>query len=123
MATAASNGAGSRLDLLKWAVVGSLVAAGVWGNHHYASEPLLYRALALLVLALLALAVAATTAKGAEFLELAKGARLEARRIVWPTRQECNQTTLVVVGFILLTALILWGLDSLFGWLISLVIG
>jgi preprotein translocase subunit SecE len=42
---------------------------------------------------------------------------------VWPTRQETVQTTMIVVAFVLLVALILWGLDSFLGWLASLVIG
>jgi len=33
------------------------------------------------------------------------------------------QTTLIVVAFVILVALLLWGLDSFFGWLVSLAIG
>ena len=33
------------------------------------------------------------------------------------------QTTMIVVVFVLITALILWGIDSLIGWIVSLVIG
>jgi preprotein translocase subunit SecE len=52
-----------------------------------------------------------------------KEAQVEVRRVVWPTRQEVNQTTLVVVAVVLVMAVILWGLDSLLGWLASLIIG
>jgi preprotein translocase subunit SecE len=55
--------------------------------------------------------------------ELLKGANMERRRVVWPGRQERNQTTLVVLGFILVMAVLLWMLDSLFGWLVSLIMG
>ena len=48
-----------------------------------------------------------------------KGSRTEIRKVVWPTRQETVQTTMVVVGFVLLVALLLWGLDSFLGWLVS----
>ena len=67
--------------------------------------------------------LALNTGKGAAVFSLLKGAQVEARRVVWPTRQERNQTTLVVLAFILVMALILWGLDSLFGWLTSMIIG
>jgi preprotein translocase subunit SecE len=43
--------------------------------------------------------------------------------VVWPTRQETVQTTLIVVAFVLLVALFLWGLDSFLGWLASMAIG
>ena len=49
-----SEAAASRLDSLKWAVVLVLVAGGIFGNSYYGDQPILYRVLALLVLALLA---------------------------------------------------------------------
>ena len=63
------------------------------------------------------------TALGAAFWALVKGSRNEIRKVVWPTRQETVQTTMIVVAFVLLVALILWGLDSFLGWLVSLAIG
>ncbi len=113
----------SRFDTLKWLVVLVLVAAGVYGNSYFAAESLLYRVLALLALAVVAGFIALQTAQGAAFWELTKGSRTEIRKVVWPTRQEATQTTLIVVAFVILVALILWGLDSLLGWLVSLVIG
>lgn len=111
------------LDGLKWVVVVLLVAAGVGGNFYYAEYSLLYRVLGLLVLAVMAAVVAVQTAQGAAFWKLAKEARTEIRKVVWPTRQETTQTTLIVVAFVIVMALILWGLDTLLGWLVSLVIG
>lgn len=111
------------LDNLKWLVVVLLVAAGVGGNFYFGNESLLYRVLALVALAVVAGLIALQTARGAAFWKLAKEARMEIRKVVWPTRQETTQTTLVVVAFVLLMALILWGLDSLLGWLVSRIIG
>jgi preprotein translocase subunit SecE len=51
------------------------------------------------------------------------GARIEWRKVVWPTKQERNQTTLIVLAVILLMALILWGIDSLLSWIASLIMG
>jgi preprotein translocase subunit SecE len=113
----------SRLDSLKWLLVALLVAGGIFGNFYFGAQPILYRAVALVVIAAIAGYMALNTTKGAVFLSLLKGAKVEARRVVWPTKQECNQTSLVVVAFILIMALILWLLDSLLGWLTSLVIG
>ena len=112
-----------RFDLLKWLVVAALVAVGVVGNHILSAEPLLYRVVALLVLAGLAVWVATRTVRGGAFLVLAKEARAEIRKVVWPTRQETTQTTLIVVAVVLVMALLLWGLDSLLGWLVSMIVG
>ena len=112
-----------RLDSLKWLVVAVLVAGAVYGNYYFSTESLLYRVLALLAVALVAAFVAVQTRKGEAFVTLLRGAYTETRRVVWPTRQERNQTTLMVVAVVLVMSLILWGLDSLFGWLASMVIG
>ena len=114
---------GGRFDSLKWLLVALLVAAGVVGNIYFASQSLLYRVIALLVVAGIAAFIASQTARGAEFWKLAKEARIEIRKVVWPTREEATQTTLIVFAFVLLTALILWGLDSLIGWLASRLLG
>ncbi|WPC04643.1 preprotein translocase subunit SecE [Pseudomonas benzenivorans] len=113
----------SRFDLLKWLVVVALVVVGVVGNQYFSAEPILYRVLVLLALAGVAGAVALQTAKGQAFTGLAKEARVEIRKVVWPTRQETTQTTLIVVAVVLVMALLLWGLDSLLGWLVSLIVG
>lgn len=113
----------SRFDVIKWVIVAIIVAAGVYGNHYFAAEPVLYRAVALVVLGLVAGFVALQTAKGKAFWTLTKEARIEIRKVVWPTRQETTQTTLIVVAVVLVMALILWGLDTLLGWIISQFIG
>jgi preprotein translocase subunit SecE len=118
-----SEAEGGRLDSVKWLLVVLLVAAGVVGNVYFGGQSLLYRVIALLVLAALAAFVALQTAQGAAFWQLAKEARIEIRKVVWPTRQEAMQTTLMVFAFVLLTALILWGLDSLIGWSASRILG
>ncbi len=118
-----SEASGSRFDSVKWLLVIVLVAVGVYGNSYFGAESLLYRVLALLALAVVAGFIALQTAQGAAFWDLTKGSRTEIRKVVWPTRQEAVQTTLIVVAFVVVVALILWGLDSLLGWLVSLVIG
>jgi preprotein translocase subunit SecE len=114
---------GNRLDALKWLAVVVLIGAGVGGNIYFANQSLLYRVLVLMALAALAVFIFLQTAKGAEFWKLAKEAKVEIRKVVWPTRQETTQTTLIVVGFVLLMALILWGLDTFVGWAASRILG
>ncbi|KXU36108.1 preprotein translocase subunit SecE [Ventosimonas gracilis] len=120
---AKAEGKKSSLDTLKWLAVLALVVLGVVGNQYFAAESILYRVMGLLALAAVAILVALQTVKGRQFFELLKAARGEIRKVVWPTRQETTQTTLIVVAVVLVVALLLWGLDSLLGWLISFVIG
>jgi|SRR5699024_7867933 preprotein translocase subunit SecE len=113
----------SRLDSVKWIIVIALVVIGVVGNQYFAAESILYRALGLVALAAVAFFVAAQTAKGRALLLLAKESRAEIRKVVWPNRQETTQTTLIVVVVVLIMALLLWGLDTFLGWLISMIVG
>jgi len=111
------------LDHLKWAVVAALVAGGVVGNWYFQEQSLLARVLALLALAVVAGFAALQTERGQALWNLAREARREIRRVVWPTRQVTTQTTFIVVALVLVFALILWGLDSLLSWGVSSVIG
>jgi preprotein translocase subunit SecE len=72
-----------------------------------------------LVIALLFLWVSAT---GREFLNFAKESVRETKKVVWPTRKEATQITLVVFGFVLVMALFLWGTDKLLEFLLYDVI-
>ena len=113
----------NRFDVIKWVVVALIASVGVFGDSYFSAEPVLYRAIALVVLGLVAGFVALQTSKGKAFWSLLKEARIEIRKVVWPTRQETAQTTMIVVAVVLVMALILWGLDSLLGWIVSQFIG
>lgn len=122
-AKAESGSTSGRLDSLKWLVVVALAAVAVVGNQYFSAESILYRVVGVLVVAAIALFVAAQTEKGRAMIVLGREARAEIRKVVWPNRQETIQTTLIVVAVVLVMGLILWGLDSLFGWAISIIVG
>lgn len=112
-----------RLDFAKWAVVAVLVVLGIYGNSHFSAQPLFYRALGLIALTLVALFVVYNTEKGAGIWSLIQGSVVELRKVVWPTRQETNQTTLIVVAVTIVMSLILWALDTTLGFVASKIIG
>lgn len=111
----------STLDALKWLVVVVLIAAGVVANFYYAGQPIALRLAGWLVLACITLFIAGQTARGQSFWNFAKESRVELRKVVWPTRQETIQTTFVVILMVVVTALFLWGVDSVLLWLVSLL--
>lgn len=112
-----------RFDAIKWLLVLAIVAAGVVANSQFADVALLYRVLGMVAAGLAAVFIAVNTAKGAAFWGLMKEAQVEVRKVVWPTREETNQTTLIVLAVVLVMALILWLIDTVLGWLASLIIG
>jgi preprotein translocase subunit SecE len=111
------------LDWVRWGIVAAIVAAGVYGNSYFAAESLLLRTIGLLVLAGVAGWVAVQTTRGKAFLNLCLEARVEIRKVVWPTRQETTQTTIVVLIVVFVVALILWLLDWGLNGIVSVIIG
>ena len=110
-------------DRLRWLSAVGLVVAGIGGNWYFQSESLLLRVAALLAIMGLSVLIIWNSRKGQEIVSLLRESRSEVRRVVWPTNQETNQTTLIVLVIVLIFSLILWGLDSLLGWIISSIIG
>lgn len=113
----------SRHDGLKWAVVVTLLVFAVVGNTYFAEQAIIYRVLGVVVLSVAAAVVALTTTKGRELTELARSAKKEIQRVVWPTRPETVQTTAIVLVAVLVVGLMLWLIDTLLGWAMSGVIG
>ena len=111
------------LDRAKWFVVFALVGGGIVGNWYFGDVSILIRSLTLVAMAVVAALVLFQTERGHQLWITFRDARTEISKVVWPTRQETLQTTLIVIVLILIFALILWGLDSLLSWIVSSVIG
>jgi len=112
-----------QLDSLKWLLALAMVGGGIYANSYYAVVEPLFRAIAGVLVAAFTVGVILQTEKGAAAWDLAKEARVEVRKVVWPTPQETTQTTLIVVGVVILLALILWALDSSLSFGVRGVIG
>jgi len=101
------------LDTVKLGAAAVLLVAGIFGFYHFAAYMTLLRVIGLLVVAGVAAAVALQTAQGRRLWQFAGDARTEVRKVVWPTRQETMQTTLVVIVMVLILGIILWLFDMM----------
>lgn len=110
-------------DGLKWLVVVALLALTVVGNIHYQAEysPAI-RAAVIIVVAIVMLLITVSTRKGGAVWGFLKAARMEMRKVVWPSRQETTQTTLIVIVLVAVMSLLLWGVDSLFAYIVTLIV-
>ncbi|WP_026376734.1 preprotein translocase subunit SecE [Aestuariibacter salexigens] len=111
------------LDMLKWLIVIALLGGVVVANNMYEEMSVLYRALGAVVAIVIAGFIASTTEKGAAFLSFSKDARIEVRKVIWPTRQEATQTTLIVLAATVVVALLLWGLDGIIVRVVGFITG
>jgi len=122
MNTRADAGAAS-MDTVKLAAAAVVLVAGIYGFYHFAAYSALLRVVGLLVTAGIAAAIALQTAQGRRLWEFAGDARTEVRKVVWPTRQETIQTTLVVIVMVLILGIILWLFDMMLMGILRLLTG
>lgn len=51
-----------------------------------------------------------------------KEVKSEMKKVVWPTFAKVRQNTLIVLIYVLLIGVVIWGLDAVFTWVMSLII-
>lgn len=51
-----------------------------------------------------------------------KEVKSEMKKVVWPTFARIKQNTIIVIVYVLLVGLVIWGLDALFTWIMSMII-
>lgn len=96
----------------------ALLVGGLWAFYALIGQfNVLVRTLFLLGGMVVGLFLAYQTNAGRVVASYVTGAfRIEARKVVWPSRQESIQATLMIAVVVLITALLLWGLDSALLW-------
>jgi preprotein translocase subunit SecE len=113
----------SGIDTLKLIIAVLVLASGIVGFYYYGDKALVYRVIGVLLSTLAAIGLILSTTIGKEFMGFLKEARVEVRKVIWPTRQETMQSTLVVVALVFIVGLILWTLDAGLFWGVSLLTG
>ena len=113
----------NRADTLKLAAAGALILIALAAFYLFANHSLLVRVIGVLIAAGAAVVIALKTEPGTETLEFLQGSRSELRKVVWPTRAETTQTTLIVIAMVVVMGVLLWLLDVLLFWLVRLITG
>ena len=113
----------SKLDILKFIAAIALLIAGVLQFYYFKEESQLYRVLGVLAFVALALGVVYTTRMGHGLWLFARDARTEVRKVIWPTRQETMQTTLMVIVLVILEGVRLWLIVMVLRWAVLALTG
>ncbi|MCQ8106291.1 preprotein translocase subunit SecE [Methylomonas sp. SURF-2] len=108
-------------DIVKLVLCPIFVVLGVVAFYHFSDLLLLYRVLGLVIIVSAAIAICFTTARGRAIWLFMHEAKLEVKRVVWPTRDETVRTTLLVFTMVFIVGLILWLLDMFLFWAIQLL--
>jgi len=113
----------ARLDTAKLVLALLLVLSAIAAFYVYADQSLLLRVGGILAAVGAGVVIALQTGKGRQIWEFLQDAQIEVHKVVWPTRQETVQTTLIVILMVISIAVILWLLDLFLGWSVSSVMG
>ena len=110
-------------NIALWGLVFILLAATVVGNSVFAEKSLLIRVVALVIAFAAAAVTALQTLQGKALLTFSRESIKEVRKVVWPTRQETIQTTLIIFAFTVVMGLFLFLIDGALIWLVELITG
>ena len=110
-------------DTAKLIVSVLLLIAGIGQFYYFADELMVYRVLGLLALVAVALGVTVTTQLGQTTWAFMRESKAEVRKVVWPTRQETVQTTLLVIAMVVLVGIMLWLMDMFLRWAVMILTG
>ncbi len=105
-------------DKLKLLASGLAVVAAVALFYILGDSSALIRALVVVVGVIAAAGIALTSDPGRSVWQFALATRTEVRKVVWPTRRETAQSTMVVILMVLVVGIYLWLLDALSFWAI-----
>ncbi len=101
------------LDILKLLISAVVLVGGLYSYYYYIEVSLPLRVLMVLGGLAAGIGIALTSTQGLRLRAFVQGARVEIRKVVWPTKQETTQTAIAVFIFTLIMALFFWALDSL----------
>ena len=100
-----------------------LFGAGVLGFYMLSEQPTVLRVLSVLVGIGAFFVVFRTTAQGQRAIVFLGEAITEAKKVVWPTRRETIQMTLIVFVLVVIMAIFLAFIDIGFSYIINLLLG
>jgi preprotein translocase subunit SecE len=106
----------SAADIAKLALALIVLAAGVFAYYWYNDFATWQRLLILLGSFVVAGAIGYFTRAGQSLREFLVESNFELRKVVWPTRQETIQTTLVIFVVVIVLSLILGLIDLTLKW-------
>ncbi len=111
------------VDTAKLVLAVGIIAASIFAYYYFGEASQLLRALGVLVALGAAAFVALQSLQGQEFWKFLQAARVELRKVVWPTREETIQTTIAVFIFAIIMGLFFFLLDLFLQFVTTKIIG
>lgn len=100
-------------DSVIWSIIAILLLAGVVGHYYFSHVAIAYRLIGWIVIIAASIGLASLSKSGKKIFSLLKDAINEMYKVVWPTRAETYQSTLIVIAIVAIITLLIWGIDSI----------
>ncbi|MGM0594044.1 MAG: preprotein translocase subunit SecE [Pseudomonadota bacterium] len=98
-------------DKIKLLVAALVLGAAFVAFYAFSDVATVFRVLGLLIAVIVAGFIASKSEVGKTTVGYTRGAVVEIRKVVWPTRKETVQTTILVMAMVVLVGIILWVFD------------
>ena len=109
-------------DKIKLTFAIAFIAASVVSYHYFSDQAAYLRLLMVLAGLGISAAIAWQTGPGQRFFVFAKEAKDETKKVVWPTRKELINYTIVVFLVTIFIALLIYVFDAIFAQLINMLL-
>lgn len=118
-----NKSAGNSFESVKNITALLLLIVSIVGYYKFADAHAVIRVLGMLAGVALAAFVFYQSEKGQSWFKYVSSAKKEVRQVIWPTRQETVQMTLIVFVAVIIMSIFLWLVDMFFLWGVQLLTG
>ena len=100
-----------------------ILAASIVGYYIFSDIHAVLRVLGILAGVALSIFVFYQSEKGRSWFKYLSSTKKEVKQVIWPTRQETTQMTLIVFVAVIVMSIFLWLVDMFFLWGVKLLTG
>ena len=105
----------NKQDVVKW-ILSTIMFLGALAAFYYFDQyPLIYRVLGLIGIVILGFLIVFNTERIRSLRVFTHDARVELKKVIWSTKAEVIQTTVIVFVVVIIMSILLWLLDKLLG--------
>ena len=105
----------NKQDVVKWILSTALFLGALVAFYYFDEYPLMYRVLGLIGIVILGFLIVFNTERIRGLRVFTHDARVELKKVIWSTKAEVIQTTVIVFVVVIIMSILLWLLDKLLG--------
>lgn len=105
----------NKQDVVKWILSTIMFLGSLVAFYYFDQYPLMYRVLGLIGIVIVGFLIVFNTEKIRSLRVFTHDARVELKKVIWSTKAEVIQTTVIVFVVVIIMSILLWLLDKLLG--------